>query len=165
MTWAFNRVPREREPYVQERIPAWRGPVKDETTGRWITSHVMNQDFVAWVGQGRVADRTQENLGSSDRGIAMLRRHFFDELDAIAQGKDPKGLVRDPEKNACLALPVAGRHLFVDGLTREQLKAHPILGRHLNDYAFQYGQPDNVKEAFRDAMGIRIDEQGNVVDR
>ena len=26
----------------------------------------MNQDFVAWVGQGAIADRTQEHLGESD---------------------------------------------------------------------------------------------------
>lgn len=163
VTWAFNRVPHEREPYVQERIPTWHGPVKDEASGRWITSHVMNQDFVAWVGQGRIADRSKENLGSSDRGIAMLRRHFFDELDAIAQGKDPKGLVRDPDKNARIPLPIAGRQLFVDGLSQAQLLAHPILGRHMKDYAFQYGQPDSVKQAFREAIGVRVDEHGNVV--
>ena len=164
VTWAFNRVPHEREPYVQERIPSWRGPIKDEATGRWITSHVMNQDFVAWVGQGRIADRAREHLGSSDRGIAILRRHFFGELDAIAQGQDPKGLVRDLEKNACVSLPVVSRHLLVDGLSREQLKADPILGPQLKDYALQYGQPDSIKEAFREAMGIRVDERGAIAD-
>jgi len=164
ITWAFNRVPREREPYVQEKIPAWYGPVKDEATGQWISSHVMNQDFVAWVGQGRIADRTQENLGASDRGIAMLRRHFFDELDAVAQGRDPKGLVRDEAKNVRIELPVAARRLFVDGLTRDELKAHPIIGKHLKEYAFQAGQPEAIKRAFHDAMGVRIDAQGNVVD-
>jgi 5,5'-dehydrodivanillate O-demethylase len=55
--WFYNRVPREREPFVQERIPHWNGPIKDERTGRWITSHVMNQDFVAWVWQGTTSDR------------------------------------------------------------------------------------------------------------
>jgi len=165
ITWAFNRVPHEREPYEQAgKIPAWYGPVKDTQTGRWITSHVMNQDFVAWVGQGTIADRTQENLGSSDRGIAMLRRHFFNELDAIAAGRDPKGLIRDPQQNHCVPLPVASRHLFVQGLSLAQLKSHPILGRHLKEYAFQFGQPDDVKAAFHHAMGVRVDEHGNVVD-
>ena len=42
----------EMEPFEQERIPYWYAPIKDEQTGRWITSHVMNQDFMAWVGQG-----------------------------------------------------------------------------------------------------------------
>jgi hypothetical protein len=44
--WHFSRVPREREPYVQNSIPTWQGPIADPATGRWITSHVMNQDFV-----------------------------------------------------------------------------------------------------------------------
>ena len=44
------------EPFEQDKIPYWYGPIRDEQTGRWITSHVMNQDFVAWVGQG--ASRT-----------------------------------------------------------------------------------------------------------
>ena len=60
--WHFSRVPQEREPYVQNSIPTWQGPIADPTTGRWITSHVMNQDFVTWVGQGRIADRSQEYL-------------------------------------------------------------------------------------------------------
>ena len=69
VTWAFSRVPNEMEPYDQGEIPAWWGPVKDEG-GRWITSHVMNQDFIAWVGQGAIADRTREHLGNSDGGGA-----------------------------------------------------------------------------------------------
>jgi len=39
-------VPKGREPYDQEAIPFWYGPIQDPETGRWLTSHVMNQDFV-----------------------------------------------------------------------------------------------------------------------
>ena len=66
-TGAAN-VPKEREPYVQNTIPTWQGPIADPETGRWVTSHVMNQDFVTWVGQGRIADRSREHLNPSDRG-------------------------------------------------------------------------------------------------
>src|SRR5438874_6809244 len=38
VTWAFERVPKEQEPYVQGAIPSWHGPIKDPETGRWITS-------------------------------------------------------------------------------------------------------------------------------
>src|SRR5207237_1126347 len=69
--WHFSRVPREREPYVQNSIPTWQGPIADPATGRWTTSHVMNQDVVTWVGQGRIADRSQEYLAPSDRGIVL----------------------------------------------------------------------------------------------
>ncbi len=83
--WFFVRVPKGREPYVQNSVPTWTSPIRDDD-GRWITSHVINQDIVAWVGQGAIADRTKENLGSSDRGIAMMRQRFFEELEAIEAG-------------------------------------------------------------------------------
>ena len=40
-------VPSESEPYVQNRIPTWYGPIKD-AKGRWISSHIINQDVIAW---------------------------------------------------------------------------------------------------------------------
>ena len=155
VTWAFTRVPREREPYVQGKIPAWRGPVQDEVNGGWISSHIMNQDFVAWVGQGTVADRTKEHLGLSDRGIIMQRQRFLNDLEAIARGGDPKAIIRDPAVNQNVPLPVAERKLLVDGLTRAELLAHPILGKqYAGDYIFQAGQPEEVRAAFKEAMGI-----------
>src|SRR6266704_2862391 len=89
--WFFMRVPKGREPYVQAKVPTWISPIKDEN-GRWISSHVINQDIIAWVGQGTIADRTKETLGASDLGIAMMRKRFFDELDAVAKGAEPKAV-------------------------------------------------------------------------
>jgi len=155
VTWAFTRVPKEREPYVQGKIPAWRGPVRDEVNAGWISSHIMNQDFVAWVGQGTVADRTKEHLGLSDRGIILQRQRFLNDLEAIARGEDPKAIIRDPAVNKNVPLPVAERKLLVDGLTRAELLAHPILGKqYAGDYIFQAGQPEEVRAAFKEAMGI-----------
>ena len=153
VAWSFARVPHEMEPYNQERIPHWYGPVKDDND-RWISSHVMNQDFVAWVGQGRIADRTKENIGGSDRGIAMMRKQFFDDLDAVAEGRDPKGIIRDPEKNVAIELPIAHREFYTDGMSRHDLLNHFIFGRHLQGYAFQYGQPADIRDDYLAAMGI-----------
>ena len=77
----------------------------DPVTGRWITSHVMNQDFVAWAGQGRIADRTKEHLGESDRGVILFRKRMLEEAAVVARGGEPKAVVRDPMKNVQLALP------------------------------------------------------------
>jgi 5,5'-dehydrodivanillate O-demethylase oxygenase subunit len=155
VTWCFNRVPNESEPYVQGRIPAWHGAVRDPSTGRWISSHIMNQDFIAWVGQGVVADRTQEHLGLSDRGILMQRQRFLSDLEAVARGADPKAVIRDPELNRCVALPVAERKLLVEGLSRDAMAKHPIFGRHLTEgYPFQLGEPPEVRKAFLEAMGF-----------
>ena len=51
VAWFFVRVPKGREPYVQNSVPTWMSPISGDD-GRWITSHVINQDIVAWVGQG-----------------------------------------------------------------------------------------------------------------
>jgi 5,5'-dehydrodivanillate O-demethylase oxygenase subunit len=154
IAWMFERVPREAEPYVQERIPAWRGPIKDAVTGRWISTHVMNQDFVAWVGQGAIADRTRENLGLSDRGVAMLRRRYISEIEAMKRGEDPKGVIRDPAQAACVELPIADRDFLVDGVPLERYRQHPTYAQHLDRFVFQAGQPPAVWDAFEQAMGL-----------
>jgi 5,5'-dehydrodivanillate O-demethylase len=51
---------------------------------------IMSQDYAAVRGQGMVQDRTREQLGASDAGIALLRRIIFRELDAIEAGQPPK---------------------------------------------------------------------------
>jgi 5,5'-dehydrodivanillate O-demethylase len=115
----------------------------------------MNQDFVAWLGQGTIMNRTQEHLGTSDRGVLMLRKRFLSDLEAIAKGEDPKAVIRDPEVNQCIALPVAEREFLTEGLTREELAKHPIHGRQFTEgYPFQQGQPAEIREAFLAAMGI-----------
>lgn len=156
--WFFSRVPKDREPYVQGPIPYWNSPVKDEKTGRWITSHIMNQDFVAWVGQGRIADRTQEHLGLSDRGIVMMRRRFMSDLEVIAKGGDPKGTVRDPKVNECVRLPIAARDELVNGLTMEEIRnlkpGQALSGAGRKEFPFLVNQPESVKKAYCEAMGL-----------
>lgn len=44
------------------------------------------QDTVSIGGQGRIADRSNEHLGQSDKGIAVLRRVWARELRAIHDG-------------------------------------------------------------------------------
>jgi 5,5'-dehydrodivanillate O-demethylase oxygenase subunit len=157
VTWAFNRVPPNREPFVQGDIPYWYGPITEPDTDRWISSHVMNQDFIAWVGQGRIADRSKENLSPSDKGVAMIRRRFKQDLEKIANGEDPKAVFRDAAENTARMLPVAERKMLIDGLSLEDLAKHPVMGKHLKGYVFQAGQPKAIWDAFVEAMGIEAD--------
>jgi 5,5'-dehydrodivanillate O-demethylase len=152
--WFFTRVPKEREPFVQNSIPYRYSPIVDEKTGRWITSHIMNQDFVTWVGQGRIADRSREYLAPSDRGIVMIRRRFLDDIEAVRQGREPKGMLRDPAANRAIRLPVAEREALTEGFGRADLLNDPLAGRGLKGYIFQVGQPAEVREAFLAAMGF-----------
>ena len=143
-------------------LPIW--PIADPETGRWVTSHVMNQDFVTWVGQGKVADRSKEHLGASDRGIVMIRRRFLRDLEALARGEDPKAVIRDPALNRCIRLPVADRARLLDGLSRAEMLKDSVSRRGLEGYIFQTGQPGEVRAAFLAAMGFNGGEFSTPAD-
>ena len=146
---------------MQKSIPTWFGPLRD-ADGRWIDTHVMNQDFLAWVGQGRIADRGREHLGASDRGVVMIRRRFFDEMKAIAAGGEAKGTIRDPAKNVRVQLPIADREHVLVASTTAEILADPRKKMLFTSYPFQAGQPDEVKRQFEDAMGIEVGEFGGL---
>lgn len=73
--------------------------VYDEIDDGWwgIASH--DQDRAAQESQGVITDRTQEFLGTTDRGVVMWRKAFFDGIKAVAAGRDPMGIIRDPAQN------------------------------------------------------------------
>jgi 5,5'-dehydrodivanillate O-demethylase len=162
ITWKYTRVPKESEPFAQESIPTWQGPLTD-ANGKWIDTHVMNQDFLAWVGQGRIADRTQEHLGASDRGIVAVRRRFFEELEHIALGEEAKGIIRDPAKNVKVKLPMMDRDKVLGSLTREQILSNPRAELMYTSYVFQAGQPDVVRKAASLAMGLEVKEFNGII--
>ena len=54
---------------------------------------------------GPVSDRENENLSSViDEGIIMLRQMYLREMEKVAAGKDPKGIIRDPKKNEVITI-------------------------------------------------------------
>jgi 5,5'-dehydrodivanillate O-demethylase oxygenase subunit len=154
--WFYTRVPQDREPFTQPRIPYWHAPITDPRTGRWITSHIMNQDFVGWVGQGGVTDRGREHLGRSDRGIIMMRQRFFQQLDAVAAGEEPKATIRDPAVNRCVPLPIIGRQQLTEGVTRAEMEAGGRRGEAVprRDFPFLCGQPEQIRRDYEAAMGF-----------
>jgi len=83
---------------VQQEVPASELPFVDEN-GEFIMTGILNQDLAAWITQGRVTPREQENLGRSDRGILLLRAWLKENIEKVARGEDPGGLIRDPSLN------------------------------------------------------------------
>ena len=156
--WDFRRVPKDSEPYRQDVIPSWRGPLKDER-GRWIDSHVMNQDFMAWIGQGAIADRTREHLGQSDRGVVMMRQRLLADIKAVEAGQDPSGLIRDEAENRCVPLPAMYRDVLIDGLTREQILQTPLQKLMYTRFFVQAGQPETVRQAYEAATGFALEDE------
>ncbi len=145
--WFYKPVPLDRRPYRQSSIPTWHSPIKDEATGRWISSHVINQDIIGWVGQGAITDRTQEHLGQSDKGIVLFRRRLFAELEAMKSGAPLKALILDESKNKCVSLPVAGHSTLPDNGVETK-------------FTMMAGQPEWVRKAQEEAMGQPIDNHG-----
>ncbi|MBX5468101.1 MAG: aromatic ring-hydroxylating dioxygenase subunit alpha [Firmicutes bacterium] len=166
VVWAWEAVPLDRQPYVQTRIPHWYAPIRDEKTGRWITSHVINQDTVAWVGQGPIADRSKEHLASSDIGITMFRRRLKEDLERVARGEDPSGVIRDPEKARLVRWPDNRRAVIERGLAREEWLARRAQRRDLiaaDDYFIFYaGQPESVRREYEAAMGLGAAAEPNL---
>jgi 5,5'-dehydrodivanillate O-demethylase oxygenase subunit len=154
ITLATERVPEDREPFEQAVVPSWHGPIRD-SAGNWILSHVMNQDFAAWVGQGTIADRSKELVGRSDQGIIMMRRQFWRDLDAIRNGADPKAIVRDVDPDVVLSLPLVHPENFTKPRSRLAYEEwHQTLRRmgFPDEYPSQAGQPEWVRELYRSAM-------------
>ena len=54
-------------------------------------------DYEAQVSQGVIASHSEEHLAMSDIGIVKLRRLLKQQLDALAQGRDPAGINFDPD--------------------------------------------------------------------
>ncbi len=102
--WYCCWVPPGEDGVSQEPIPVYEVPFRDER-GEFLLDFVDGGDIMAWVSQGAIADRTRERLGETDRGIALYRRLLFEQLDVVAAGGDPLGIVRDPAENEMIELP------------------------------------------------------------
>jgi 5,5'-dehydrodivanillate O-demethylase len=162
VTWKYTRVPKEMEPFEQSVIPTWYGPVFDEK-GQPINTHVMNQDFLAWMGQGTVADRTKEHIGASDKGIVMMRKRFFDELQNHADQKPLKAIILDASMNHHIQLPMVYGHQVTQSRSIQEIKEHKSLYPFYKSYVFQAGQPDWVKKMSSQALGIEVEDFDGVV--
>ena len=109
---------------LYDKVYTYNVPYKD-ANGEFIVDNVDGQDMMAWITQGTIADRTAENLGSTDIGIAMYRKMLRREIRNVADGKDPKGIVRDAAKNECIVLPnEKDKHHNSDGFSSFMLRTH-----------------------------------------
>jgi 5,5'-dehydrodivanillate O-demethylase len=101
--WYQAYRPEDRVVPPQGEIPTYEVPIYDDK-GEVIVDYVDGQDIMAWMTQGPIADRSEEHLGTSDAGVIMLRRLFFENMEIVKNGGDPMGTVRDPARR-CINLP------------------------------------------------------------
>ncbi len=99
-------------------------PVYDEK-GELIVDYIDGGDIMAWVTQGRIADRSRETLGSTDSGVVQFRRMLQREIEKVERGEDPIGVLRDPTRNGPIELPVErNKHHFSDGFAARVRRTH-----------------------------------------
>ena len=113
-----------RRPVARPWMTQWSVPVDDTRTMNFRVRHVKDDypiqvdaeqvmefgqddarpyeerqrvpgDFDAQVGQRPIAIHALEHLATTDRGIIMVRRILREGIEAVRQGHDPKGIMRD----------------------------------------------------------------------
>lgn len=129
------------DPQLTGRVHLYDVPFRNET-GAFILDNVESQDIMAWITQGPIADRTRENLGSSDQGVALYRRVLEREIRKVEQNLDPMGTIRDPCANHRIDLPnERKKHHNSDGLRSWLMRTHAAYCPILEELIALYG-PD-----------------------
>jgi 5,5'-dehydrodivanillate O-demethylase len=101
-----------------DRTWSYEVPYRDEH-GEFTLWNIDTQDIMAWLTQGPIAERTHERLGTTDKGVLMFRKMLLRELAAVERGEDPKGVLRDPERNRLIEIPLEReKHHLKDGISR-----------------------------------------------
>jgi phenylpropionate dioxygenase-like ring-hydroxylating dioxygenase large terminal subunit len=78
------------------------GRMRSKFNGKdwWDMSEEEHQrypgDYEAQVGQGPITFHTEEHFAQSDRGILIMRRMLQEQLNSLAEGRDPIGVSFDP---------------------------------------------------------------------
>ena len=130
---------------VQEEIPLYNVPWLDER-GEHIVDTVDGQDIMACVSQGAVADRTREILASGDKGIALLRRLLFDQIERVQCGHDPLGVIRSAVENQIIELPQEtnkygrGKAFLAESLAMGHARYSPLMAEILDLLGLDDGQ-------------------------
>ena len=76
------------------------------------------------------------------------------DLDKVAKGEDPSGIIRDPAAAKHVELPDVMRKYNVEGVPLADYDKHPLLKERLAGFRHHYGQPVEVRRAFEKAMGL-----------
>ncbi len=96
----------------QPEIPPAQFVSTRNEAGEFHMENFPSQDQMAWETQGGVANRPNEHLGESDRGVTLFRKLLRDQLRAVENGGDPLGINRDPKKDEVIRLIPEGYTAF-----------------------------------------------------
>ena len=84
---------------AQNRYNQSRAEMK-RATFAGVGRNFYEQDLMAVESQGRIMDRSNEHLGTTDRAVILMRRQLLKAVDDVADGRDPLFVERDRQADA-----------------------------------------------------------------
>jgi len=114
------------EPNDTDHSPAsgdapWEFFALRDERGQYRLEHVLVQDAMAWETQGAVTDRTLEHLGVGDEGVIVFRKLLKEQIERVQQGKDPLGIIRNPERNRIVEFNVINERIGLIGNPQQRV--------------------------------------------
>jgi 5,5'-dehydrodivanillate O-demethylase len=89
---------------------------------------------------------------------------MLEEAEKVRAGGEAKGTIRDPQAARFVQLPIIGRDFFLAGYSmRDVANGSPF--RYPKNFIFQAGQPEEITQAYREAMGMLPDGKPNIRER
>ncbi|WP_017728403.1 aromatic ring-hydroxylating dioxygenase subunit alpha [Halalkalibacterium ligniniphilum] len=128
---AYAQEPEVTIPEALKDVPLYEVPYLDEN-GDYLVDYIDGQDIMCWITQGPIADRTDEKLGTTDKGVILFRQMLNEQINKVERGEDPIGVIRDEAKNQFIELPLEKKkHHYSDGFgvitKRFQTRFSPIV--------------------------------------
>ena len=89
------------------------------TLGYPIPRIPVTEDAILLDSLPAIADRENEHLSVIDEGVVRVRDMYFEAMETLKAGRDPKGVIRDPAENRLLVIP--GYERWVSEAERRQM--------------------------------------------
>ena len=119
--------------HLLEDVALYEVPcVKDD--GEFRVEMLDAQDVMAWVTQGPLAKRELEKLGTTDRGVIMFRRMLEREIERVAAGSDPMGVIRGPQNDKIIDLHTEyDKGMLSDGIANRMSRTQARYSPYFDD--------------------------------
>jgi len=92
--------------------------------------------------------------------VILMRKRMLEEAEVVRGGGTPKALIWDAAVNRRVDLPIIDRDFFIAGYSMSDVVEGRARGpRYARSFIFQAGQPTEITDEYRAAMGIdRVEE-------
>jgi len=117
MVYSSDFVPRSKEDVIKKRdqsryAPPAAEPVKEYDKRKYVPyrGQVWKEDYVCQSTQGKIGYR-HEQLGTSDRGVILLRKLLMEAIETVQKGGEPQGIIPKEQEHKLIILDAFRRIL------------------------------------------------------